>query len=82
MENVLQGLSFLDNGRKLILVRNFYSTALFTKTNQNSENYASSSKKQNGRHNQFPVMLGFVVFVGILRVFLNLALNCKDSMGT
>jgi len=67
VENILQGLSFLDNGRNLIPVSNFYSTVLFTKMNQHSENYASSGKKQNSRHNQFPVRLGYVVFIQVFK---------------
>lgn len=59
VENVFKGLSFLDNGRDLIQARDFYSTALFTEMNQNSQNYASFSKKQNSRHDQFPVVFWF-----------------------
>lgn len=59
MENVFKGLSILGNGRKLMPVRNFYSTALFTEMNQNSQNYASFNKKQNSRHDQFPVVFWF-----------------------
>lgn len=72
MENVFKSLSFLDNGRRMIPMRNFCSTALFTEMNKNSLNYASFSKKQNSRHDQCPVVFwfGFVWFCAFVWVFL------------
>lgn len=45
IEDVLLGLSFLDDGRNLIPVYLFI-TALFTKMDQNSENFIFSRKKE------------------------------------
>lgn len=45
LDNVFKGFSFLDNGRKLIPVRIFYSTALFIEMNQNSQRIMHLSAK-------------------------------------
>lgn len=70
MENVFKGFSFLDNGRKLIPVRNFYSTALFIKMNQNSQRIMHLSAKSKIAYMINSLLCFGLVLIDFVRLFV------------